>query len=244
LLRQYGDRRNIVTIEDPVEYNVPGVNQTQVNEQAGVTFARTLRSLLRQDPDIVLVGEIRDSDTAAVAIQAALTGHLILATLHTNDALGAVERLQDLGGSAFLIASTVRIFQAQRLLRTLCPHCGTRSLLDGDDLTRKVQAGRLAGFLGLISAETSKIYEPVGCPRCEYTGYLGRAAIMEMAPVTHDLVTAIERQATAVQLAEAARAGGYRPMIENAISLLCQGKTALEEVESLGMNLIHTDKEW
>lgn len=236
LLREHGDTRNIVTVEDPVEYTVPGANQTQVNEQAGVTFARTLRSILRQDPDIVLVGEIRDPETAAVAIQAALTGHLILATLHTNDALGSVERLQDLGVSPFLIATTVRLFQAQRLVRTLCPHCGTKRRLTGDDLQRKVAASRLASDAERFWASGVTIYEPAGCPRCEYTGYYGRLAVMEMAVVTPGLVSAIEARLPSRELGEIARQNGYRPMVEQGVDLVCAGRTTLSEVESISLN--------
>ncbi len=243
LLRTFGDRRNMVTIEDPVEYNVPGVNQTQVNEQAGVTFARALRAFLRQDPDIVLVGEIRDPDTASVAIQAALTGHLILATLHTNDALGAVERLQDLGGSPFVIASTVRLFQAQRLLRTLCPNCGTRKPLATAELERKVLAGRLAGFLPRLMEPGVTVFEPTGCPRCDATGFSGRVAVMEMAPVSSALVAAIERNAPLVELVDTARRSGYRPMVENGIDLLCDGRTALGEVEAISLNVLAAEAE-
>lgn len=235
LLQRYKDRRNIVTIEDPVEYNVSGVNQIQVNEAAGVTFARTLRSILRQDPDIVLVGEIRDSDTAAVAIQAALTGHLILATLHTNDALGSVERLQDLGISPFLIGSTVRLFQAQRLIRRLCRDCGREKPFDRSELERKVMAGRLAPYRDQILAAAGNIFAPNACPRCEYTGYHGRIAVMEMARTTPELVRGIEQRASAQDLSTMARGGGYRPMVESGVDLLCQGKTSLEEIEALSL---------
>lgn len=236
LLEQYGDTRNIVTIEDPVEYNVPGVNQIQVNEQAGVTFSRALRHILRQDPDIVLIGEIRDADTAAIAIQAALTGHLILATLHTNDAIGAVERLQDLGASPFLIATTVRLFQAQRLVRTLCPMCGKRKALRGKDLRRKVAAGRLNSYTERLTASDSRIFEPNGCALCNYTGYSGRTAVMEMAAVTPELVAAIESRTPSHELADIARAAGYRPMIENGIDLIVSGQTSLSEIEAISLD--------
>lgn len=240
LLRTHGDSRNIVTIEDPVEYNVAGANQTQVNEQAGVTFARALRSILRQDPDIVLVGEIRDPETAAVAIQAALTGHLILATLHTNDSLGAVERLQDLGVSPFLIASTVRVFQAQRLVRTLCPNCGTKRPLSGDELRRKVLASRLAPHAERLLAADGRIFEPLGCPRCEFTGYLGRVAVMEMAVVTPELTAAIEARKPMRELNAVARQSGFRPMLEHGIEMVCAGQTTLSEVEAISLNVVST----
>ncbi len=242
-LNLYGDRRNIVTVEDPVEYNVPGVNQIQVNVQAGLTFASALRSILRQDPDIVLVGEIRDPDTASVAIQAALTGHLILATLHTNAALGAVERLQDLGGSSFLIASTVRIFQAQRLIRTLCPNCGTRKPIDSDSLHRKVAAGRLAPYIERIITASGPVFEAAGCGRCENTGFSGRVAVMEMAASSPALISAIERRVPALELVRVAKGDGYRPMVENGIDLLLAGRTSLDEIEAIGLNVSSEGKE-
>jgi len=201
-----------------------------------------LRSILRQDPDIVLVGEIRDPDTASVAIQAALTGHLILATLHTNDALGAVERLQDLGGSPFLIASTVRLFQAQRLLRTLCPYCGKRKPLVASELERKVNAGRLAPYLPQLSAPGSTVFAPAGCPRCDNTGFAGRAAVMEMVPTSAALVAAIERKAPLAELAATARRHGYRPMVENGVAMLCEGQTALSEVEAISLNVMAAEE--
>lgn len=243
LLRQHGERRNIVTIEDPVEYNVGGVNQIQVNEQAGVTFSRALRSILRQDPDIVLVGEIRDPDTAAVAIQAALTGHLILATLHTNDALGAVQRLEDLGVSPFLLAATARIFQAQRLVRTLCPHCGKRCPLDEATMRRKVRAGRLAQHEELFFRPGATVFDPVGCALCNHTGFSGRTAVMEMAVMTPELITAIEKKEPSRELERIARHSGYRPMIENGVDLICKGTTALSEIEAISLNANPFDDE-
>ncbi len=159
----FGDRKNIATIEDPIEYTIPGANQTQTNDAAGVTFAKMLRALLRQDPDIILVGEIRDPETAQIAVQAALTGHLILATLHTNDALGAVDRLKDLGISPFLIGSTLRMTQAQRLVRKLCSRCGHEKPLLGDDLKRKLEASQLSVFGGRLLDAEATVYEPSKC---------------------------------------------------------------------------------
>lgn len=247
LLDIYGAKRNIVTIEDPVEYNVKGVSQVQINEQADVTFPKTLRAMLRQDPDIVLVGEIRDAETASVAIQAALTGHLILATLHTNDALSAAERMQDLGASPFLIGSTVRILQAQRLVRMLCPQCGYDRPLDRDSLRTQVSAGRLAPYLDTFLDPGSKVYEadPQGCPKCNYTGFLGRTAVMEMASMTPTLVDGIERSLPSHELERLARKSGFRPMVENGIKLVCSGvekngttsHTTLSEVEPIEMNI-------
>lgn len=235
LLDMHVTRKNIVTIEDPVEYNVAGCNQIQVNEAAGVTFSRALRSILRQDPDIVLVGEIRDQDTATVAIQAALTGHLILATLHTNDALGAVDRLQDLGVSPFLIASTVRLFQAQRLVRTLCPRCGKDAPLNRDALARKVRSSRLQAYLDEFMAMEQNVYDAKGCSQCNYTGYAGRKTVMEMATMSPELAKGIEERASARELAALARHSGYRPMVENGLELIRSGLTTISEIESISL---------
>jgi type IV pilus assembly protein PilB len=249
LLSIHGSKRNIVTIEDPVEYNVSDVNQVQVNEKAGVTFAKTLRAMLRQDPDIILVGEIRDSETASVAIQAALTGHLILATLHTNDALGAAERLHDLGATPFLIGSTVRIFQAQRLVRMLCPQCGYDRRLDEATIRKQVLAGRLAPYLERFLEPGSEVYEadPQGCPKCNYTSYLGRTAVMEIAGMSNKIISGIEKGLPTHELVKLARQTGFRPMIENGIDIIRHGvekngqrsHTTLSEIEYIGMNIQH-----
>ena len=237
LLRQYGDRRNMVTIEDPVEYNVPGVNQIPVNEQAGVTFARALRSILRQDPDIVLVGEIRDPETASVAVQAALTGHLILATLHTNDALGAVQRLRDLGASPFLIANTVRLLQAQRLIRTLCPFCGKDKPVSITQVQNRLLHDRLAAYREVLCTPAATVYDAANCPRCDHTGFSGRVAVMEMTPMHRGVALSIERGDPAAELVAQARRHGFRPMVENAVTLVSKGVTALSEVEAISMSL-------
>ncbi len=234
LLRKCGDTQNIVTIEDPVEYNVPGVNQIEVNERAGLTFALALRTILRQDPDIVLVGEIRDQETATVAIQAALTGHLILSTLHTNDALGSVDRLQDLGISPFLIASTVRLFQAQRLVRRLCGNCGRQKPLLGRDLERKVAGSRLAAHRERLLDPGVTVFEPARCAQCEWTGFRDRAAVMEMAEASTALTSAIEAKSSVQVLRRVAREhSAYRPMLEVGLELLCRGGTAMSELEAI-----------
>ncbi|MCF8504937.1 MAG: type II secretion system ATPase GspE [Caulobacter sp.] len=161
------NRRNILTIEDPVEYTVHGIGQTQVNTKVGMSFAAGLRAILRQDPDVVMVGEIRDPETAQVAVQAALTGHLVLSTVHTNDAVGAVTRLRDMGVEPFLLASTLRLVVAQRLVRKLCPHC--RQAYAADAST--------ARQVGVASGQT--LYRATGCPACNATGYQGRIGIYE-----------------------------------------------------------------
>ncbi len=238
LLSIHKDKSNIVTIEDPVEYRVPGVNQIAVDESAGLTFGEALRHILRQDPDIVLVGEIRDKITATTAVQAAQTGHLILATLHTNDALGAVDRLQHLGASHFMIASTVRLLQAQRLIKKLCPKCGRRKRLQGHDLKRKVEATlRLAPFVDRLCAPDSTVFEADtdGCPACEYKGYHERIAVMEMVRITPPMAAAIEARVNAQELYDVAYRSGYRPMVANGVELVCSGITSIDQIEMLGI---------
>ena len=159
--------RNILTVEDPVEYAVDGIGQTQINPQVGLSFAAGLRAILRQDPDVVMVGEIRDRETAEIAVQAALTGHLVLSTVHTNDAVGAITRLRDMKVEPFLIASTVRAVLAQRLVRRLCPSCRAPA----------PAAASLVGLLGIEAGTT--VFEPRGCPACGGAGYKGRIGLFE-----------------------------------------------------------------
>lgn len=238
----FGDKKNIATIEDPIEYTIPGANQTQINDAAGVTFAKMLRALLRQDPDIILVGEIRDPETAQIAVQAALTGHLILATLHTNDALGAIDRLKDLGISPFLIGSTLRMTQAQRLVRKLCAHCGRNARLSGEDLERKVKASRLACYGDRLLDDAATVYEPSKCAYCNWSGFDGRVAVMEMAPSSPPLVKAIEKDLSSRQLIEVAMANGYKPMLQNGVEMIRAGLTSIAELESISLSSISDDE--
>ena len=239
----FGDKKNIATIEDPIEYTIPGANQTQINDAAGVTFAKMLRALLRQDPDIILVGEIRDPETAQIAVQAALTGHLILATLHTNDALGAVDRLKDLGISPFLIGSTLRMTQAQRLVRKLCSHCGSANRLAGESLERKVAASRLACYGDRLTDPEATVYEPSKCAFCNWSGFDGRVAVMEMVPSSPALVKAIEKDLSSRQLIEVAMANGYRPMLQNGVEMIRAGLTSIAELESISLSSISDDED-
>ena len=234
----FGDKKNIATIEDPIEYTIPGANQTQINDAAGVTFAKMLRALLRQDPDIILVGEIRDPETAQIAVQAALTGHLILATLHTNDALGAIDRLKDLGISPFLIGSTLRMTQAQRLVRRLCRHCGGKCRLEGEDLERKVSASRLAEFSPRMLEPGATVFEPSKCAYCNWSGFDGRVAVMEMAPTSPALVKAIEKDLSSRQLIEVATANGYSPMLRNGVEMIRAGLTSIAELETIALSAV------
>ena len=239
----FGDRKNIATIEDPIEYNIPGANQTQTNDAAGVTFAKMLRALLRQDPDIILVGEIRDPETAQIAVQAALTGHLILATLHTNDALGAVDRLKDLGISPFLIGSTLRMTQAQRLVRKLCSHCGKTNRIMEEDLRRKVSASQLSAYSDRLLDPEATVYEPSKCAFCNWSGFDGRVAVMEMVPSSPSLVKAIEQDLSSRQLYAAAMADGFKPMLQNGVEMIRAGLTSIAEMESIALTAISDDEE-
>ena len=239
----YKDTKNIATIEDPIEYTIPGANQTQINDAAGVTFAKMLRALLRQDPDIILVGEIRDPETAQIAVQAALTGHLILATLHTNDALGAIDRLKDLGISPFLIGSTLRMTQAQRLVRRLCRHCGKKNRLVGEDLERKVSGSRLAEYSDRLLDPAAMVYEPDKCAYCNWSGFDGRVAVMEMVPSNPLLVKAIERNTSSRELIEVAVKTGFRPMLQNGVEMIRAGLTSIAELETISLSAISDDED-
>ena len=210
---------NIVTVEDPVEYRL-GANivQVQVNEKAGLTFASALRSILRQDPDVVLIGEIRDQETAQIAVQAALTGHLVLSTLHTNDAPNSVTRLLDMGMEAYKIASALRGIVAQRLLRQLCPVC------------KEVSDTPLPQYMLRYVPEKTALYKPVGCKECANTGYRGRFAITEILVMTTELEGLIGAGATADKITVAARAQGMRSLFESGLRHLLKGHTSVEEL--------------
>lgn len=182
--------RNILTVEDPIEYMIEGIGQTQVNTRVGMTFARGLRAILRQDPDVVMVGEIRDTETAEIAVQASLTGHLVLSTLHTNTAVGAITRLQDMGVEPFLLSSSLTGVMAQRLVRTLCPDC--RQPAPATDEEKRL--------LGITDARTVTLYHPQGCPACNHKGFRGRTAIHELIVVDATLRDLIHRQAGELEL--------------------------------------------
>lgn len=210
--------RNIVTIEDPVEYRIGGISQVAVNEKAGLTFAGGLRSILRQDPDIIMIGEIRDFDTAATAIHAALTGHLVFSTLHTNNAAGAVVRLIDMGIEPFLAASALRGVVAQRLVRRICPYCKTAYNADEEE---KV-------FLGVEHSIT--LYKGAGCEKCYGSGYLGRMALQEVMPVTPELKRFIVKETREENIFGAARKYGAVSMREDGLHKALQGYTTIAEV--------------
>jgi type II secretory ATPase GspE/PulE/Tfp pilus assembly ATPase PilB-like protein/ActR/RegA family two-component response regulator len=213
---------NIMTVEDPVEYELAGITQIQVEPRQKVTFASALRAILRQDPDVILIGEIRDLETAAIAVQASLTGHLVLATLHTNEAIGVVGRLKDLGLETASIGESMRGLVAQRLLRTVCPNCSER--IGTGELTPEEQ--RLADSYGV-----KPVVRPGRCDECGKGGYRGRVAAMEAVTVTSELSDLIAAGASAAELRSAATAGGMRPLREVALGLVTDGVTTLQEVE-------------
>ena len=213
---------NLVTLEDPVEYNVDGVNQVQINEKTGMTFAAGLRAILRQDPDIVAVGEIRDGETAEIAMRAAITGRLVLSTIHTNDAVGTIERLQDIGVEPYLTASALRGIISQRLVRRICPHCKTAY----DPSIEELEDLRLPKRPGM------KFYRGTGCPECFNTGYRGRAAIFEMLPMNQavrEMISEKERRSVIEEKLKSADSG-FVSMRENAIRMMLEGVTTVEEV--------------
>lgn len=211
--------RNILTVEDPIEYQLEGIGQTQVNTRVDMTFARGLRAILRQDPDVVMIGEIRDLETAEIAVQASLTGHLVLSTLHTNTAVGAVTRLQDMGIEPFLLSSSLLAVMAQRLVRVLCPHCKK-----GEVATASEKA-----LLGLADTDSSVIYKPMGCEHCHDQGYRGRTGIYELVVVDNAMAELIHSGAGEHQLERLARE--RTPSIrDDGWRKVLAGETSIEEV--------------
>jgi len=223
LLTLNSPEKNIVTVEDPVEYQLYGVNQIQVRPQIGLSFASVLRSVLRQDPDIIMIGEIRDLETAQIAVQASLTGHLVLSTLHTNSAAASVSRLIDMGVEEYLLTSTLSGVVAQRLVRNLCPHCKER-YVPQDEVVREFRLDKIGGG-GDVS-----LYRPKGCGKCGDSGYYGRSCISEVLRVDDALQTAIMEHADARRIHERAVAGGMRSMYEDGLRKALAGHTSVEEV--------------
>ena len=220
-------RKKIITVEDPVEFQLPGITQIQTHADIGLTFAGALRSTLRQDPDVIMVGEIRDRETAEIAIQSALTGHLVLSTVHTNDSLGAFTRLIDMGVEPFLVATPLKGLQAQRLVRRLCPHCARPATQVLPAIVE--EAGRwVARVLGEGTAPAWR--EAVGCPECQHTGYRGRIGIYELVPVDEAMQQAVVSGASHQQLRAMARERGYRFLREDGLIKAWQGLTSVEEV--------------
>lgn len=215
-----GSREKVVTVEDPVEYHLPGVTQVPVHTKAGVSFAAALRSILRQDPDVLMVGEMRDAETAGIAVQAAMTGHLVFSTLHTNDALSAIARLTDLRVEPYMVASTVEAVLAQRLVRRVCPECRTRYRPDPATVALLAQQP-----VGAITLERGS-----GCTACRHTGYLGRTGIFELLVLTDDCKEAVSRGADATTLRALAREQGMTSLRADGWRKVQAGITTVEEV--------------
>jgi general secretion pathway protein E len=213
--------KNIITIEDPVEYQMPGISQIQVNPKIALTFANGLRSIVRQDPDVILIGEIRDTETAEIAIQASLTGHLVFSTLHTNDSPSAVTRLEDMGIEPFLISSSLLAALAQRLVRMLCPDCKEPD---------RTPDPRTLEILDLVCRTDATYYKPKGCPSCLQTGFTGRSAIYEMLICDDVIRDLINKKADSNAIKKIARDRGMATLREDAAERACQGKTSLSEV--------------
>lgn len=218
------ETRNIITIEDPIEYTLEGVNQVQLKESIGLDFPTAMRTFLRQDPDVIMLGEIRDKDTAQMAIRAALTGHLVFSTIHTNSAWGTITRLIDMGVPSFLIANTLNLSAAQRLVRLLCHHCKQEEDLKPEDLPKGSP----------LNIQLERHFVPIGCEHCYYTGYAGRKAIYELVPIDLELAEAIKNQIYNVD--DLMEQRGIKRLSQKAFELLANGETALEEVYSLLMN--------
>jgi general secretion pathway protein E len=213
----------ILTVEDPVEYQMPGINQIQVKPQIDLTFANALRSIVRQDPDVIMIGEIRDLETAQIAVQSALTGHLVLSTVHTNDAASTINRLLDMGVDDYLLTSTVIGIQAQRLVRRLCGHC-KQPYHPVDEVVEQMGLSRFANG-GKVTLHHAK-----GCEHCGHTGYFGRECIMEVMPMTDELRSLVMKHATATELRHAAVAQGMETMYVNGLRKAVAGVTTVEEV--------------
>jgi general secretion pathway protein E len=226
LMRRHSPEVNVVTIEDPIEYRVAGASQVQVDPKAGLTFAGSLRAILRQDPDVILVGEIRDGETAEIAFQAALTGHLVFTTLHTNDAIGAVERLRDLGVKPQLLISATNLIVAQRLARRVCARCADRYVPSAEILDRL-----------RIAPDDHPFVRGRGCGACAQTGYAGRVGIFEILRLSPRLRGLIMRQASDAQLRRAAVSSGMRFLMDDALAKARAGLTTVEEI----VRVIRTD---
>ena len=216
--------RKILTVEDPVEYQIAGVNQIQTASKVGLDFANALRSILRQDPDVVMIGEIRDKETAGIAIQAALTGHIVLSTLHTNDAPSAITRLLDMGMEDYLLTSTVNGVMSQRLVRMLCPHCKQPHSMDAEELTHM-------GVAHMVEAgQAVTVYGPVGCDECAHTGYRGRMGIHELLLMNDQVRHEVLQRASSEQIYRVAREYGMLSMFEDGFSKVLAGLTSIAEV--------------
>jgi type IV pilus assembly protein PilB len=224
--------KNVITIEDPVEYQLPGLSQVQVNTRAGLTFAKGLRAIVRADPDVIMVGEIRDAETARIAIESALTGHLVLSTLHTNDAPGAIARLSEMGIEPFLTASAIDCVVSQRLARVLCTNCKERVMLSADALQK-------SGFDAPYDIEA---YEARGCARCKYSGYKGRIGLYEAMRMSDTLRELAIERASADQIRRLAVQEGMQVLQLDGFDKVRAGITSIEEVARVTGQLSPADK--
>lgn len=218
------EKTNLVTIEDPIEYTLEGINQVQLKEDIGLSFASALRSFLRQDPDVIMLGEIRDGETAQMAIRAALTGHLVLSTIHTNSAWGTISRMIDMGVPSYLLASTLSLTVAQRLVRILCPNCKELKAFNTSLFPSNYKAPR----------KVEQHFEPIGCEKCYYTGYKGRKAVYEVIPIDYELSDAIKNEKFNVR--EELKKKEINQLMDNAFELFEKGETSIDEVYSMLMS--------
>lgn len=217
-------KRNIVTVEDPIEYTLKGINQVQLKEDIGLTFASALKSFLRQDPDVIMLGEIRDSETALMAIRASLTGHLVLSTIHTNSAVGTISRLIDMGVPSYLIAETLNLSLAQRLVRKLCPHCKTEVACDTDDFPSNYT----------MPYVIKNYYKAVGCNQCYHTGYNGRTALYEVININHTISEQIKHNTISKIYSNDKE---HQSLADKAFDLLANGETSLDEIYAVLINM-------
>ncbi len=215
------EHMNVLTIEDPIEYQLPGIGQIQVKPKIGLTFAQGLRHILRQDPDVIFVGEIRDLETAEIAIRSALTGHLVFSTLHTNDAVSAVVRLVDMGIESYLLGEALQAVLAQRLVRKLCPVCRTPDTLTSAETDALGQAG--------VLPPGQMVWRPAGCSACLH-GYRGRTGVFEWLELGPDVREAVRRRAPAAEIRALATARGFRPLLQDGLARMAAGLTSPEEV--------------
>ena len=211
---------NIITVEDPVEADIEGINQVQVNNKVDLTFASALRSILRQDPDIIMIGEIRDQETAQIAVQASITGHLVVSTLHTNSSASTISRLEDMGVESYLLADSVKGIIAQRLVRRLCPACKREHLLTEEE----------KAFMNIPAFRPVKIYEPCGCEKCANTGYKGRIGIYEIMAITPKLKSLISKGVDIEDINKAACDEGMHTLRQSAEKLVLEGVTSFQEM--------------
>ncbi|OFY93723.1 MAG: general secretion pathway protein GspE [Bacteroidetes bacterium RIFCSPLOWO2_12_FULL_31_6] len=218
------EKTNLLTIEDPIEYTLEGINQVQLKEDIGLTFASALRSFLRQDPDVIMLGEIRDGETAQMAIRAALTGHLVLSTIHTNSAWGTISRMIDMGVPSYLLANTLSLTVAQRLVRVLCPNCKEKKEFDAKLFPSSYKAPR----------EIQYHYEPIGCEQCFYTGYKGRKAVYEVIPIDYEMAENIKNEKFNIR--EELKEKGIHQLMDNAFELFEKGTTSIDEVYAMLMS--------